>query len=99
MNLILQIESLALSFLFGMFFCLLYNLLYFILYTKYRLVNYITNYLFSLIMFGGYFILLYKINNGIIHPYFIVFFILGFFLYCKVFVKLRISGKKGKKIN
>lgn len=94
MKLIIQIQSIAVSFIFGIIFSLLYNLLYYLLFTKYKLINIITNMFFSLVMFGIYFILLYHINNGIFHCYFIGVFILSFTLYCKVFVKLRVKWLK-----
>ena len=94
MSLINQIQSIALSFLFGMFFCLIYNLSYFILYTKSLLLNLITNIMFSLIMFGIYFLLLYNINCGMIHTYFIIVLFISFYLYNKLFVKLRVKWKK-----
>jgi len=94
MNLIIQIESIAISFLFGILFSLLYNLFYHFLYTKFIVINIITNLFFSLIMFGMFFLFLYNINGGVIHLYFLFSLFLAFYLYCKVFVKLRIKWFK-----
>ena len=91
MNLIIQIESICMSFLFGIFFSLIYNLLYFLLYTKYMIINIITNLFFSLVTFGVYFILLYIVNSGQIHVYFLIIMFLSFYLYNKIFVKLRVK--------
>lgn len=96
MSLIIQIQSLALSFIFGILFSLMYNLLYFILYTKYQVINIVTNILFTLVMFGIYFILLLNINNGIIHLYFIITIFISFYIYNKLFVKFRVKWKKTK---
>ncbi len=94
MSLIVQIQSLAISFLFGIVFSLVYNLLYFILYTKYAVINIITNIFFSLMMFGLYFILLYNVNSGIVHSYFLLAFFFSFYIYNKLFVKFRVKWKK-----
>jgi hypothetical protein len=94
MSLIIQIQSLAISFLFGIVFSLFYNLLYFILYTKYTVINIIVDIFFSLTMFGFYFLLLYNVNNGIIHVYFLIIFFTSFAIYNKLFVKFRVKWKK-----
>ena len=96
MSLIVQIKSIALSFGYGIVFSLIYNLSYFLLYTKYKLVNIISNIFFSIIVFGVYFFLLYIVNDGCIHPYFLLAFFSSFFLYNKLFVKLRVKWKKNK---
>ena len=58
MNLIIQFESIVMSFLYGIFISFVFNLLYNFLFTKYFLLNVISNLLFSLLMFGLYYILL-----------------------------------------
>jgi len=94
MSLIIQIQSIAVSFLFGIVFSVIYNILYFILYTKYWFINLISNLLFSFIMFGLYFYLLLLINNGVVHLYFLLSLFLSFALYNKLFVKFRVKWKK-----
>ena len=94
MELTIQIKSLVLSFLYGIFFNLCFNIFYNILFTKYKILNIIANFVFNLFIFGLYFYLLYIINNGIIHFYFLMALFFGFFLYNKLYVKLRVKWKK-----
>ena len=94
MELIVQIKSMAFSFLYGIFFNLCFNVFYNILFTKNKYLNIVTNFVFNLFIFSLYFWGLYSINNGIIHFYFIMILFVGFFIYCKVFVKLRVKFKK-----
>ncbi len=91
MTLVIQIQSIVLSFLFGIFFSFIYNIFYNFLFTKYLIVNLLSNLLFSLLLFGLYFLLLFIINNGVIHVYFLGTLFLSFFLYNKLFVKLRVK--------
>ena len=84
MNLIVQIESIFISILFGMIFSLLYNLLYCLLYTRYKFINLVSNLFFTLVMFGLYYFLLYLVNDGQVHIYFLLTMFLSFFLYNKI---------------
>lgn len=91
MNLLTQIQVLSYSFLFGLYFSSTFNLLYKVLFTKYLILNIITNFIY---FFGNsflYFYLLYKINNGIIHIYLLFTFLISFFLYNRLFVKIRLK--------
>ena len=94
MNLIIQFESIVMSFLYGIFISFVFNLLYNFLFTKYFLLNVISNLLFSLLMFGLYYILLFIVNEGVIHIYFIGTMFMGFIIYNKIFVKLRVKLPK-----
>ena len=91
MELYLQIQTLIMSFLYGVFVSLLFNLLYKYLFFKYQLINALTNMMFSLSIFGLYFYLLYKLNGGVIHLYFLLSLYIGFIIYNKIFVKLRVK--------
>ena len=91
MELIVQIKSFCLSFMMGIFFSFMFNLCYKYLFTKYVIINVISNMFFSMLIFGVYFFLLCQVNNGIIHLYFILIFFIGFYLYNKIFVKLRVK--------
>lgn len=93
MNLIVQIQSLAASFLYGIVFSFSFNIMYAFLFSKYRLLNVFTNICFSLLIFGVYYIILYLINGGIIHIYFLILLFASFYLYNKAFVKLRVKCK------
>ena len=60
---------------------------------KYKIVNAITNLCFSMFIFLIYFLLLYIVNGGIVHLYFIITLFISFYLYNKIFVKLRVKWK------
>ena len=92
MSLIIQIQSLAYTFLFGLYLAFFFNLLYRILFTKHILINIFTNFFFVFLNSILYFYFLFKVNNGIIHLYLLFTFILSFFLYNLLFKKLRGNG-------
>lgn len=94
MALSIQIKSLILSFLFGIFFDFTFNFFYYLLFTKYKILNIITNFVFCISIFSLYFYLLYIVNNGIVHIYFFIAMLLGFLVYNKKSVKLRVKWKK-----
>lgn len=94
MILTVQIKSLVMSFLYGIFMSFMFNLLYNFLFTKYLIINIFSNMMFSLLLFGIYFLLLFNINEGVIHTYFFIALFLGFYLYNKIFVKLRVKLPK-----
>ena len=94
MSLLVQIQSFSVSFLYGIFLSLMFNLLYNFLFTKYLIINVITNLFFSFVVFGIYFFLLYLVNNGIVHIYFLIALFISFYLYNKIFVKFRVKLKK-----
>ena len=90
----LQIKSFVLSFLYGIFFAFMFNLLYNFLFTKYKVFNIISNIMFSILLFGFYFLLLFNINEGVIHMYFLGCMSISFIIYNKLFVKLRVKLPK-----
>ena len=94
MSLLVQIQSLSISFLYGIFLSFIFNLLYNILFTRYLIINIITDLFFSFVMFGIYFFLLYLVNDGIVHVYFLIILFVSFYLYNKIFVKFRVKLKK-----
>lgn len=94
MSLQLQLQSMAMSFLYGILTSFMFNLFYNFLFTKYKWFNILSNLMFSLFIFGGYFLLLFIINEGIVHVYFFLSLFIGFYLYNKVFVKLRVKLPK-----
>ncbi len=96
MNIVIQIESCFLSILFGIIFSFFYNLFYYLLYTKYWLLNVVSNMFFILVMFSLYYLFLYLVNNGNIHIYFIIIMFISFFVYNKIFVKLRVKWLKNR---
>ena len=96
MNLLIQIESIALSFLYGIVFSLSYNVFYYLLNTRFIIINIITNIFYFLVMFGIYYFLLYLVNYGQVHIYFLFILFFSFYLYNKLFVKLRVKWLKKK---
>lgn len=78
MNIILQIKSLAFSFLFGFFFAFFISFFYKLIYNKSNLVRLISSLILVLSGTFLYFIILNKINNAIFHIYEILSIILGY---------------------
>ena len=97
MSLLVQIQSFSISFLYGIFLSFMFNLLYNFLFTKYLVINIINNLFFSFVAFGIYFFLLYLVNNGIVHIYFLITLFISFYLYNKIFVKFRVKLKKTRR--
>ena len=93
MVLTIQIYSLLFSFFYGMFFYILLEINYKFLYSDKLLFKIFYTLIFILFNTLLYFICLKKINNGIIHFYFILSILLGY-LVLKLIIK-RIKIKKG----
>ncbi len=80
MTLKLQIISLLVSFIFGIFFSFLLNINYKIIYNEKKIKKIIGTFLFVIFNSLFYFYILLKINNGIVHIYCIFSIILGYIL-------------------
>ena len=89
MNLNIQIQVIFYTFLFGLYFSFFFNIFYKFLFSKYFFLNLLTNFLFIIGNSILYFFLLYKINDGINHIYLLFIFLISFFLYNKLFKKIR----------
>lgn len=81
MDLKIQLLSILFSFGFGILSSYLYNLSYNFIYKTSILYKIVINLLFCINLGLIYFLLLKIINNGVIHIYFILSFILGFGLF------------------
>ncbi|HIT37357.1 MAG TPA: hypothetical protein IAB59_02610 [Candidatus Onthousia faecipullorum] len=79
MSLTEQVIALIFSFIYGGVLSVLYNFNYNLLFYKNIVVKIIFNILFVLDLVLLYFLVMRRINNAIIHPYFYIFIILGFF--------------------
>ncbi len=79
MNLKIQIISLAFSFFFGILFSFLVNINYKFLFSKKLGFQIIVTGVFVIDAFLFYFLILQKINHGILHPYFYLMIALGFY--------------------
>ncbi len=84
-----QIISLIYSFVFGLVFSLLVNLHYEILFSKKKWFRIFMNFLFVVDMALLYFLILKKINGGMIHLYFYLLILMGFFLGYTKTIKVR----------
>lgn len=78
MSLKLQIMTLLFSFFYGAFFSFLLTLQYRFLYAKVKWFQYVFTFLFVLVMTLLYFVILRKINYGVIHPYSILSIVVGY---------------------
>jgi len=82
MDLSTQVITLFFSFLYGIFFELTLHGTGSLIYHKSKLICYVSTFLFIISHVILYFIILQKINYGIVHIYSIISFILGFmFMY------------------
>lgn len=80
MNLKVQIISLLFSFLYGICFSFLVNVNYKFLFAKKLVYKILITLLFIIDMSLLYFIIIKRINNGIIHSYFLLMILLGFYV-------------------
>lgn len=78
MDIKVQIISLLISFIYGVFFSNMIKINYNLIKIKNNIIKNIVTFIFILSLSLIYFIVLYKINNGIIHSYFVISLILGF---------------------
>ena len=80
MTLNIQIKLIIFSLIFGIFFALMIDLNHKYLYTNKKYFKTIFTFFFVLVNVFIYFLILQKINNGIIHIYSIICIILGFII-------------------
>ena len=76
----IQLSSLFFSFLFGVFFGILVKINYVVLFNVKKSIRLVGSFFFMLDVSLLYFILLKIINNGIVHIYFFIFFLIGWIL-------------------
>ena len=98
MSLIIQIQTIAYTFLFGLYIALIFNLLYRVLFTKSVVLNLVSNFMFVALNSVLYFYLLFLIDSGRIHIYLLFIFLISFFLYNLLFKKIRWIGWKKCKV-
>lgn len=80
MNLEIQIQSLIFSLVFGMFFAFMFNIFYKQLFFGKTMFKIISNVFFVMVNVVLYFCFLRMINEGIIHPYFVIMLLIGFII-------------------
>ena len=87
MPLDIQIKTFLISIIFGIVFSMLTDIFY-----KKKIFNLVLSLITVILFTITYFLFLIKINNGIVHPYYILSFTIGFVLY--IFVKRIVLFKK-----
>lgn len=85
-----QIYTLLFSFVFGIFFGFLVRINYFFLNHSNKVIKILFTIIFVIVFTLIYFIILQKLNCGIIHIYYFIMLILGFCL--EQFIEKRIKG-------
>jgi len=80
MNLDTQIKTFLFSVLFGLIFSFIIDILHKALFKLKPLLQVIISFILVISSSLIYFIILLKLNNAIIHPYYIIAFITGFLL-------------------
>lgn len=78
MDLSIQIKTLLFSLLFGFVFNIFVTLLNKFIYNKKKVIQIVSTLILTLFSTITYFVILQKLNEAIIHPYFLLMFILGF---------------------
>ena len=89
----IQIYSLLFSFFYGIFVFFLLELNYKLLYTGKMLYKIIISFLFVMFISLLYFYGLLKINNGIIHIYFLIVMFTGYMLSFVIYRKIHCKKK------
>ena len=80
MDISIQIKTLLFSLLFGFVFNIFVTLLNKFIYNKKKVIQIVSTLILALFSTFTYFAILQKLNEAIIHPYFLFMFILGFSL-------------------
>jgi len=80
MNLKIQLISLFVSFLFGIFLFFMFRMNYKYLFLVSNKKKMFFNFIFCLDLSLLYFLILYYLNNGTLHLYFLLSIVLGFLL-------------------
>ena len=80
MNLKIQIITIIFSIFWGFIFSFIINILKKWLFKINNFLQLVISFLITILMALAYFYMLLKINNGIIHPYFMFSFIFGYYI-------------------
>lgn len=89
----IQILSFLVSFVFGFLFSLLSRYHYDMVYSLKKIMRYVLTFLFILDMSLLYILILYYVNEGVVHLYFVIVTFLGYGLekYCNRHVKKNVK--------
>lgn len=96
MKIDVQLLSFLVSFLYGIGFYLFTRFNKFMLSNKNNVIKFLVTLVFIIDVVILYIYFMYKINYGNIHPYFVVFVVLGFLFMGKYFNKCKECVKKIK---
>lgn len=96
MNLKMQVFSLIFSFFYGSLFSVLVNINYIFLFNRRKLFRIVFTIIFVFFISLLYFFIINIINNGIIHFYFFLFILSGFYISFPYSKKLRTLVNKCK---
>lgn len=91
MNLDLQLKAIIISYLYGLFFTLTTYLFHKQLFQIKTFAKIVINLIFSFSHFILYFLILYRLNNCLIHPYF--FLSLAFGIITVYIIKCKVTKK------
>lgn len=80
MNLIIQLKLISFSFLYGIFLGITLELNYKYLYSKRKVLKIIFTFIYVVVNIFLYFLIIKKINQGILHYYSFICIVLGFIL-------------------
>jgi len=80
MTLSIQIKTLLFSLCFGFIFGLIVTLTNKLIYNKNSFIQIFTSFVLAIASSIIYFIILQKLNEAIIHPYYLLVFVLGFII-------------------
>lgn len=94
MNINIQIYSLLFSFLYGIIFYILLEINYNFLFEGKIIYRIIISFLFVIVLSLVYFLILLKINNGVLHLYFFLLMFTGYLLSFVIYKKLIVKRKK-----
>lgn len=97
MTLKIQIICFIFSFLYGVVISFLVNLNYDVLFNKKLVLKILADFFFFVDLALLYFIILRFINQGILHIYFLILLLVGFFSSYNNFKKIRQKSVKSKK--
>ncbi len=87
MSLKIQILSLIVSFIYGIFFKIILSINYKIIYNEKKLIQIFGSFLFVIANSLLYFYILLKINNGVVHVYCLLMLLLGYLFKKKIHIK------------
>ena len=94
MSLNIQIYSLLFSFLYGIILYILLEINYRFLFEGKIIYRIIISFLFVMVLSLVYFLVLLKINNGVLHLYFFLSMFTGYLLSFVIYKKLIVKRKK-----